>query len=307
MKALITGGAGFIGSNVAKYFLEEGYEVVLLDNLSTGCRENIPQSPKARFIEGDILDSAILQKAARDCKVVLHLAASVGNQRAIENPSQDSQVNVVGTLNVLEAARKEGIKKVVYSSSAGIFGELKTLPINEDHPKDPDTPYGVSKLAGELQGLCYGKLYGIDFVALRYFNVYGPGQRYDAYGNVIPIFATRRLKKEPFTIYGDGEQTRDFVHVGDVAQANFLAATKPAVGGVYNIGSATTITINKLASLMNEVSGPPHSPVKYAPVRKGDVRHSLADITKAKTRLGFQPRFSLEKDLKNYWEWVVSV
>lgn len=307
MKALITGGAGFIGSNVAKYFLEQGYEVVLFDNLTTGYRDNIPQSPKARFIEGDILDSNLLQKAARGCQMVLHFAASVGNQRAIENPAKDSQTNVVGTLNVLEAARNEGIKKVVYSSSAGIFGELKTLPINEDHPKNPDTPYGVSKFAGELQGLCYGKLYEIDFVALRYFNVYGPGQRYDAYGNVIPIFATRRLKQEPFTIYGDGEQTRDFVHVGDVAQANFLAATKNGVGGVYNIGSGTTITINHLARLMNEVSGLPHSPVKYGPVRKGDVRDSLADITKAKTKLGFQPRFSLEKDLKKYWEWVVSL
>lgn len=311
MKVLITGGAGFIGSNVAAYFLKEGFEVVLLDNLSTGYRENIPKSPprspKVRFIEGDILDPAILKEAVAGCRAVLHFAASVGNRRSIENPKGDSQANVLGTLNVLEAARAEGIRKIVYSSSAGIFGELKKLPIDEEHPKDPDTPYGVSKLAGELHALAFGKLYGIDAVCLRYFNVYGPGQRFDAYGNVIPIFATRRLKREPMTIYGDGEQTRDFVHVGDVAQANFLAATREGVGGVYNIGSGTTITINHLVALMNEVAGQPFSSVEYAPIRKGDVRHSLADITKAKTRLGFQPRFSLEKDIKNYWEWVVGL
>lgn len=303
MKVLITGGAGFIGSNIAKYFLSRGWEAVLFDNLSTGYRENIPDSPRATFVEGDVLEEHAAAKAMRGCDAVLHLAASVGNLRSIKNPQKDSQINVQGTLNVLAAARAEGIRKFVYSSSAGIFGELKKLPIDEDHPLAPDSFYGVSKLAAELHALCFAKLYGMDVVCLRYFNVYGPNQRYDAYGNVIPIFATRKLKKEPLTIYGDGAQTRDFVHVEDVAQANFLASTTPNAAGAYNIGSGRAVTINQLAQWMDEIAGT-GKPPQYAPPRKGEVRDSLADIRKAQKILGFQPVREMKEGLKGYWEWI---
>ena len=222
MKALVTGGAGFIGFNIVKLLLEFGHEAVVLDNLSSGYRQNL--IPGVMFVEENVCNGNAVFEAMSGCQVVFHLAASVGNKRSIEHPITDSEVNVLGTLNVLEAARVHGINRVVYSSSAGIFGELKTLPIAEDHPQDPDSPYGTSKLAAEKMCLVYNKLYGMNNVCLRYFNVYGPHQRYDAYGNVIPIFANRVLKREPLTIFGDGEQTRDFVNVHDVAEANVLAA-----------------------------------------------------------------------------------
>ena len=190
MKALITGGAGFIGSNIVRQWLSLGHQAVVLDNLSSGYARNLVA--EAAFVEGDIRDEAAIERAMAGCDVVFNLAASVGNKRAIDHPVEDSEINVLGLLKVLEAARRHNIRKVVQSSSAGIFGELKTLPIREDHPQDPDTPYGVSKLAGEKHCLAYNKLYNMENVCLRYFNVYGPHQRFDAYGNVIPIFADRK-------------------------------------------------------------------------------------------------------------------
>lgn len=304
MKVLITGGAGFIGSNVALYFLEKGHSVVIVDNLSTGYRENIPDSDRVEFIQGDIRDLEIVAKAAKGCDVILHLAASVGNLRSLNNPQEDSTINVIGTLNILEIARKAGIRRIVYSSSAAIFGELKRLPIDEEHPLAPDTPYGASKLGGELQALCYARLYDMQSVCLRYFNVYGPNQRYDAYGNVIPIFATHKLKGEPLTIYGDGKQTRDFIHVQDIAQANYLAATSPKATGAYNIGSGQSFTISQLAQWINELEGTTPVEIRHAPLRKGEVRDSLADIQKAKRELGYEPKQKLPEGLKQYWQWI---
>jgi UDP-glucose 4-epimerase len=247
-----------------------------------------------------------VEQAIEGCEAVFHLAASVGNTRSIEHPLADSEINVLGTLNVLEAARRHGICRVVFSSSAGIFGELKTLPIAEDHPQDPDSPYGVSKLAAEKLCLAYNKLYGVKNVCLRYFNVYGPHQRYDAYGNVIPIFANRILKGQSLTIYGDGEQTRDFVNVADVAAANVQAALSPDGRGVFNIGSGTRITINALARMMQNAAGREVG-VQYAPPRKGDVRDSLADIRAARQAFGFAPLVGLEDGLKEYMEWARGV
>jgi len=198
LKALITGGAGFIGSNIAIKLLEMGFEVRILDDLSSGYKSNIPEG--AEFIEGSVVDGEVTKAAADGVDYIFHLAASVGNKRAIDNPISDATINVLGTLNVLETARATGVKKLVYSSSAGIFGELKTIPIKEDHPRDPDSPYGVSKLAAEKDCLAYMKLYDIPVVCLRYFNVFGVHQRFDAYGNVIPIFADRILKGIPITI-----------------------------------------------------------------------------------------------------------
>ena len=241
---LITGGAGFIGSNLVGKLI--GNKVTVLDNFSSGYSENLAPFPSVRIIAGDVRDIETVELAMRGAEVVYHLAASVGNKRSIENPIQDAEINVIGTLNILEAARKAGVKKVVISSSAGIFGELKTIPIKEDHPCEPDSPYGCSKLYEEKIALAYGKLYDLEVVCLRYFNVYGPNQRFDEYGNVIPIFVRRMLNNEPLIIYGDGEQTRDFVHVDDVIQANIKAANSEATGA-FNIASGTRVTINYLA------------------------------------------------------------
>jgi UDP-glucose 4-epimerase len=300
VKALVTGGAGFIGSNIANRLLEMGHSVRILDDLSSGYKSNIPA--EAEFIEGSVVDGNLTKEVASGVDYIFHLAASVGNKRAIDNPISDATINVLGTLNVLEAARATGVKKLVYSSSAGIFGELKTIPIKEDHPRDPDSPYGVSKLAAEKDCLAYMKLYDIPVVCLRYFNVFGVHQRFDAYGNVIPIFADRILKGIPITIFGDGEQTRDFVNAKDVAQANIKSALSDATG-VFNVGSASRITINHLAELMEKVSGVPVD-VEYGPERPGDVRDSLADVSKAKEAFGFDPSSDIEAGLKDYMNWI---
>src|SRR5436309_4048037 len=231
MKALVTGGAGFIGSNLVKLLIAEGHQVTVLDNLLSGNKRNLEPFPQVRFIHGDVRDPETVERATHGQEVVFHLAASVGNTRSIEHPIDDSEINVIGTLRILEAARSAGVRKVVFSSSAGIFGELKTLPIREDHAVEPDSPYGASKLAAEKLCLAYAKLYPMDCVCLRYFNVYGVNQRYDAYGNVIPIFAHRIFHDQPVTIFGDGEQTRDFVNVRDVASANVKAALANGVSG----------------------------------------------------------------------------
>jgi UDP-glucose 4-epimerase len=301
MKFLITGGAGFIGSNIVRRLIFLGHHPVILDDLSSGYLENlVPQVP---FFNGDVRDSVAVENAAKGCDVILHLAASVGNKRSIDHPLRDSEINLLGTLNVLQAARTQSISRVVFSSSAGIFGELKTLPIREDHPQDPDSPYGVSKLAAEKMCLVYNKLYGMKNVCLRYFNVFGPYQCYDAYGNVIPIFANRILRHESITIFGDGEQTRDFINVRDVAEANIHAALSPTAKGVFNIGSGSRITINKLADLIQQAAGIKVG-VRYVPPRPGDVRDSLADISAAGDAFGFSPSVDFYAGLCEYWTWL---
>lgn len=301
MRALVTGGAGFIGSNILELLLREGHDVVVLDDISSGYEANLVDG--AAFVRGDVTDPDAVGAAILGCDVVFHLAASVGNTRSIENPIRDSQINAIGTLTVLEAARAEGIPRIVYSSSAGIFGELKTLPIREDHPQDPDSPYGVSKLAAEKMCLVYNKLHGMRNVCLRYFNVYGVRQRYDAYGNVIPIFAERMLLGREIVVFGDGEQTRDFVNVADVARANYLAATTAGVSGVFNLGSATRVTINELVRIMADVSGTEPTVVQ-GPPRAGDVRDSLASVDAAAAAFGFKPSVDLREGLSAYFGWL---
>lgn len=303
MKTLVTGGAGFIGSNIVRLLTEQGHSVTVLDNLSSGYRSNLDPYPQICFINDDVRDEAAVRQAVSGVDVIFHLAASVGNKRSIEHPIDDSEINVIGTLRVLEAARQARVRKVVYSSSAGIFGELKMLPIREDHPIEPDSPYGASKLAAEKMVLAYGRLYNFEAVCLRYFNVYGVNQRYDAYGNVIPIFAHQMLRGLPVTIFGDGEQTRDFVNVQDVATANYKAAMTSGVSGAFNIGSATRVTINQLVGLIAEVSGL-HPVIEHGPQRKGDVRDSMADISAARTALDFNPSVTLRDGLADYMRWM---
>jgi UDP-glucose 4-epimerase len=303
MRALVTGGAGFIGSNLVRLLLDDGHEVVVIDDFSSGHRDNLVPLPRARLIEGDVRDERALGEAAAGCEVIFHLAASVGNARSIEHPIDDSEINVLGTLRVLEAARRLGVRKVVFSSSAGIFGELKTIPIREDHPAEPDSPYGASKLGAEKLCLAYAKLYPLECACLRYFNVYGVNQRYDAYGNVIPIFAHRALRGQPLVIYGDGEQTRDFVNVRDVAMANYRAGMARGVSGAFNVASGTRVTINALAAMIAS-SGGLDVTVEHGPPRKGDVRHSLADVSTARAAFGFDPTVALDEGLREYMTWA---
>lgn len=302
-KVLVTGGAGFIGSNLVKNLLKEGNSVTVLDNFLSGYRSNLDPFPTVHIIEGDVRDKKVVELAMRDIEIVFHLAASVGNKRSIDQPIIDAEINVLGTLQVLEAARKEKVRKIVVSSSAGIFGELKTIPIKEDHPIEPDSPYGCTKLCEEKLCLAYAKLYDIEAIALRYFNVYGPNQRFDAYGNVIPIFVFRMLRNESLQIYGDGEQTRDFVHVDDVVQANIKAADSIGVSGAFNIASGTRVTINRLVEMitMNKTKT---ITIEHGPERPGDVRHSLADISLARRRINYSPSVDLEGGIKEYVKWA---
>lgn len=303
MKCVVTGGAGFIGSNLVKQLLEEGHQVTVLDNLMSGYRANLEPFPQIRFIEGDIRDETAVEKAIKGSEVVFHLAASVGNKRSIDYPLVDAEINVLGTLKVLEAARMAGVRKIVASSSAGIFGELKTLPIREDHTVEPDSPYGSTKLCMEKLCLSYAKLYDMEAICLRYFNVYGPNQQFDAYGNVIPIFAFKMLRNEQITIFGDGEQTRDFVNVRDVVQANIKAAMTHGVSGAFNTGSGSRISINGLVNLLQEVSGI-SATINHGAPRLGDVRDSLADIGAATRAFGFCPTVQFEHGLKEYMDWA---
>ena len=300
---LVTGGAGFIGSNLVKRLIGNGHLVTVLDNLGSGHRSNLEAFPSVRFIEGDIRDESTVAEAVKGNAIIFHLAASVGNKRSIDYPLVDAEINVLGTLKVLEAARKAGVRKIVASSSAGIFGELRTLPIKENHPVEPDTPYGSSKLCMEKECLAYAKLYKIEAVCLRYFNVYGPNQRFDAYGNVIPIVVFKMLKGERFTIFGDGEQTRDFINVQDVVQANIKAAMTRGVSGAFNIGSGSRVSINALVNMIRTTSGV-NVQVEYGALRSGDVRHSQADIVAAHTAFGFSPVIPLNEGLNEYVAWA---
>jgi UDP-glucose 4-epimerase len=305
MKALVTGGAGFIGSNIVKLLEEREYKITVYDNLSTGYLKNIERIKNLTFIKGDILDVIELQNAMSGVDLVFHLAANIGNVKSIQNPVYDSEVNVIGTLNVLESSRKAGVKKIVYSSSAAIYGEPKYQPIDESHPAEPDSPYGVSKLAGEKHCLCYSKIYNLEIVCLRYFNVYGINQRFDEYGNVIPIFTKQLLNKGNIKIYGDGEQTRDFINVKDVARANVLAAEKKGLTGAFNVGAGVPTSINHLSKMMLEITNSKDC-IEYSERRKGEVLHSLASIEKARSLFDYQPKIDLETGLKEYINWFQS-
>ena len=303
-KVLVTGGAGFIGSNLVQYLLANNYEVTVVDNLLTGHLSNLESTyNKLNFIKGDIRDFELIDHLMKDIDTVFHLAASVGNKRSIDFPLEDAQINVIGTINILEAARKHNIRKIVTSSSAGIFGELKMIPINENHPIDPDTPYGSTKLCQEKLCLSYSKLYNFEAVCLRYFNVYGQNQRFDAYGNVIPIFVYNIIHDIPIKIFGDGEQTRDFIHVNDVVKANVNASLSIGISGAFNIASGESISINQLVSILSSFTDKKVI-VSYLDKRPGDVIHSLADISSAKENINFNPSTQLIEGLREYFIWA---
>ncbi len=299
-KAIITGGAGFIGSHIAEALTGRGYQVIIIDNLNTGKISNIEsllKNQKAELIEGSILNLPLLRKLFSGADYVFHHAAIASVPRSVKNPRATHTTNVNGTLNVLVAARDNGVNKVVCASSSAVYGDTMPLVKDEGVPADPLSPYAVSKLAGEYYAKVFQAMYGLATVSLRYFNVYGPWQnpRSD-YAAVIPVFISNVLSGKSPVIYGDGEQSRDFVFVKDVAKANILAAESRATG-IFNIASSVKTTINDLAQTIIKLSGNKNIRPVYREARPGDIMHSLADIKKART-FGYRPEHSLEEGLK---------
>ncbi len=306
-RVLITGGAGFIGSNLAEELVRKEHDVVILDDLSTGKEENIKEfKDSVRFVKGSITDLALLRDLFRDVECVSHQAAIPSVQRSVEDPLATNEVNVKGTLNVLVAARDSEVEKVVYASSSSVYGDTPELPKREEMKPNPKSPYAVSKLTGEEYCAVFSEVYGLKTVSLRYFNVYGPRQDpYSEYAAVIPRFITRVLKNKPPIIYGNGEQTRDFTFVRDVVMANILAIERD-VEGVFNIASGKRISINELSNKIMGIVGIRLKPI-YDKPREGDIKDSSGGISRAKEKLGYEPRYNLEEGLKETMEYFTSI
>lgn len=304
MRYIVTGGAGFVGSNLAER-LARDHEVVILDDLSSGRRENIEHlisHPRVTFIEGSVTDLPLLTDACAGADGIFHQAAVASVPRSVEKPLETNEVNVVGTLNVLWAAKECNVSAVVAASTSAIYGDDPTFPKREAMTATPLSPYAVSKLAGEYYGKVFSELYGIRAVFLRYFNVFGPRQDPNSeYAAVIPKFIARLLDGKPPIIYGDGEQTRDFVFVADVVRANILAMEGGA-SGVFNIAGGRRISLNELAANLSEITGIHHRPI-YEPPRPGDVRDSLADISRAEDAFGFSPSCTVDEGLRETVAW----
>ncbi len=296
---LVTGGAGFIGSRLV-HRLTPDIDVVVFDSLTTGTRDRLPES--VSLVEGDIRDQEALEAAVRDADVVFHQAALVSVGASVEDPSRSHDINVEGTLNVLEAARRHDAR-VVLASSAAIYGHPERTPVRETHPKQPTSPYGLEKLACDHYARLYHDLYELETVALRYFNVYGPGQTGGQYAGVMNVFLEQALSNDPITVDGDGEQTRDFVFVDDVVEANLLAAQTTAVGQGYNVATGSSISIRELAELIQEHTDADGDIVHRDP-RPGDIEHSEADISRARETLGYEPTVSISEGLERTIEWV---
>jgi nucleoside-diphosphate-sugar epimerase len=298
---LVTGGAGFIGSHIVDRLLKEGFKVRVLDNLSTGEKKNLAQHKNKKtfqFIEGDIRNLELVKRAVRGVDAVIHEAALVSVTRSVENPLLSNEINVTGTLNLLKASADAHVKRFVLASSCAVYGDTETLPNHEKLAPKPLSPYAVDKLAAENYAKVFYDVYGLETVSLRYFNVYGPRQKYGPYSGVISIFINCLLENKFPTIYGGGEQTRDFVNVEDVVEANMLAlARREAVGEVFNISTGEPITINKITETLQKIMGKSLLKPVHAEPRPGDIKHSYGDITKARRNLGYKPKVQLEKGL----------
>lgn len=290
---LVTGGAGFIGSHLAER-LAETTEVRVLDDCSAGRRAWVPD--EAELVEGDVTDEATLARAVQDVDTVFHLAANASVERSVAQPRESHAVNVRGTLDVLEHAR-DADARVVLASSAAVYGHPESVPVREGDGKTPTSPYGLEKLAADRYARLYHERYGLETVALRYFNVYGPRHGGGSYTGVIDAFLDQAQAGDPLTVHGDGSQTRDFVHVDDVVRANLRAATTSAVGEAYNVGTGESISIRELAELVVEVTGS-ESEIEHTAGRAGDIDRSRADVTKARDRLGYRPSVDLDEGLR---------
>jgi UDP-glucose 4-epimerase len=304
-KALVTGGAGFIGSHLVETLISAGCQVTVLDNLSTGHTANLQHlEGKFEFYQKDVRDAEALFAAADKCDVIFHLAAVVSVPLTIEDPMDSAAINDMGSLLVFEAARKQGVKRVVFSSSCAVYGDEPQLPKLENMLPKPMSPYAVQKLAAEYYARVYDDLYGVETAVLRYFNVFGPRQDPSSpYSGVISIFIAKALLNEAAVIYGDGNQSRDFIYVQDVVRANLLAATaQNACGRVMNIGSGRAIRINVLWQAISALCGQKRDP-EYAPRRPGDIVDSLADVKRAQKLINFKCEISFEKGLEATFEW----
>ena len=312
-RALVTGGAGFIGSHVADLFIAEGYAVEIIDDLSSGHRHNAPEGAQFHEVSVTSPEAAdIISNGGFD--VIIHLAAQIDVRKSVADPIFDASTNILGTINICEAVRQSGrATRIAFTSTGGaIYGDFNTPPNVETFPKDPESPYAISKLAAEYYLAYYGRLHGIEHVAMRFGNVYGPRQDPHGEAGVVAIFCTRILEGKPLTIFGDGLQTRDYVYVGDVARAVFLGATQeiPVTGRVdsraFNVGTGVGTSVIDLARLLQEAAGST-AEIVFAPRRPGEQQESFLDASKARTVLGWQPQVSLAEGLAKTFAWAESL
>ena len=300
-KALVTGGAGFIGSHLSKSLLQKGVEVVILDNLSTGKRENIPAG--AQFIEGDILDLDLLEKLLPEIDIIFHEAARVSVRSSIKDFYQDAQNNIMGTLNVLHACSNSKVKKIVYASSMAVYADsLQPKPINETYVTEPCSPYGIAKLASEKYCLAITRELGMDCVILRYFNTYGRGQSFTPYVGVITIFIRQLLAGKSPVIFGTGEQCRDFVHVADVVDATVRAMDYSGQREIFNVGTGAGLSVKELFSLIRSKVNPSIEP-SFTAEHPGEIKNSIADISKAQELMQYYPQGKVEELIEEIINW----
>jgi nucleoside-diphosphate-sugar epimerase len=304
---LVTGGAGFIGSHLAEELVRRGHRVRVADDLATGKRSNLEHLPQVEFLEGDLADLAFARQAVAGVEFVLHQAAIPSVPRSVADPVTTHRANVDATLNVLVAARDAGVRRVTFAASSAAYGNTLTLPKHEDMPTHPLSPYALHKVVGEMYLRMFADLYGLETISLRYFNVFGPRQDpSSAYSGVISVFAAALLDGRSPTIYGDGEQTRDFTYVADVVDGVLRACEAPhANGEIINVATGGRISLNRLFETMKQLVGSDVTPL-YAEAREGDVRDSQADITKARRILAFEPTVSLEEGLRRTVDWYRS-
>jgi len=305
-RVLVTGGAGFIGSHLVEALLAEGWAVRVLDNLSTGRRENLAAvEGRYEWMEGDIRDPATVARAVEGVDAILHEAAMVSVPLSVERPAECHAINLVGTLHLLEAARMAGVRRLIMASTAAAYGNNPELPKRETMPPEPESPYGATKVAAELYLRAWARMGGLETASLRYFNVYGPRQDpRSMYSGVISRFVEALSTGEPPTVYGDGTQTRDFIYVGDVVRANLLALRAPRLepGALFNIGTGRSVSLLELLETLSGVAGRAMAP-RFAPARAGDVTHSRADPGRARALLGFEATTSLAEGLARLWQW----
>jgi nucleoside-diphosphate-sugar epimerase len=309
MRYLVTGGAGFIGSNTVDELVRRGHSVVVLDDLSSGKEENLADiRTKITFMKGSITDIEVLRKAMHEAEYVLHLAARTSVPRSVKDPIETNKINIDGTLNVLVAARDVKVKRVVFAASSSAYGETPTLPKVETMQPQPISPYGVTKFVGELYAQTFGRCYGLENVSLRYFNIFGPRQDPSSpYSGVLAKFCTSFLEETQPVVFGDGEQTRDFTYVDNAVHANLLACEAPNVSGrVFNVGTGGRTSLNQVLQALGEISGK-RLEGKYDPPRDGDIRDSQADISEAREYLGYEPQVSFEEGLRKTFDWYRSL
>jgi len=306
MKYLVTGGAGFIGSHIVRTLLEQGQEVKVLDNFSTGKRENIADfEKKIELIEGDLLDASKVTEAVRGVDIIFHEAAFVSVPQSMDEPQNCLDVNVTGTSMLFDAARRAGVKRAVFATSAAVYGDSTEMPLTEETPLRPLSPYAASKRVDEIYGQLYTTSFGLDVVALRYFNVYGPRQRPDSmYAAAVPIFIRRLLDGKGVTIYGDGGQTRDLINVRDVVRANLVASEHPAAPGqIFNICTGIETRIIDLVEVLQDLFPSAPAPI-FAEPRPGDIYRSIGSPQKAADLIGFRAEVTLDQGLKEAAEWM---